>query len=172
MVEVLAFQSGTENFAIWGSLFWDKSSSYSDVGKTLLYKAEPNCVNTHKWIKLQGLHCCNQHSLERGAKLMPWDLVHYRELWERSLEVRLLRDSFMPHPALQTNRLKSKFEGKKEVISWSALLLGCHGCVLMLHNFWANKSNYQNHKIIVRNSWMVIMPIVLLSPRSKSVWRT
>lgn len=79
----------------------------------------------------------------------------------------MLRDSFMPHPALQTNRLKSKFEGKKEVIFWSALILGCHGCVLMLNNFWANKSNYQNHKIIFRSSWRIIMPIVLLTPQKQ-----
>lgn len=46
-VHTLTFQSGTENFAIWGSLFWDKGSNYSEVGKTLPYKADPEAVTTY-----------------------------------------------------------------------------------------------------------------------------
>lgn len=45
-VHTLTFQSGTENFAILGSLFWDKGNN-SELGKTLPYKADPEAVNTH-----------------------------------------------------------------------------------------------------------------------------
>lgn len=103
-VHTLTFQSGTENFAILGSLFWDKGSN-SELGKTLPYKADPEAVNTPLKTKQSGYNA--------SLKSRSYFLI-------------------------------------------SPLNFRSYGCMLMLLSFFffflANKTSYQNHKIIVRNS--------------------
>lgn len=102
LVHTPSFQSGAENFAIWGCLFGDKGSNSevsrdSSVGTRRIRKGEKG--------KADAL----------GKLLLLLCAPHAGSSCHRALEKgRLsLQDSCAPHPLCKQSGGKSKFEGKK-----------------------------------------------------------